>query len=257
MDLGLKGKRALVLSSSRGLGRGIAEALAAEGADVLLTARTAERLNEAVAAINARGQGRAYAFAGSLKDNVEAIHAAAQEHLGGVDILIANTGGPPAGTALTVQPEAWTPQFEAMVTPVFRLAGTRLCALIGHELRGRAFTALWPDVEAQGDMRRLVQTVMDETAGAVAGLSGESSTGAPIYLELLLLPLRYRGRTHARILGSLSPALSPDWLGLDTVATMRMISLRMLWPAAASRAAAPEPQRAGPPRLVVLPGGRA
>lgn len=143
------------------------------------------------------------------------------------------------------------------IGPVFRLAGTRLCALIGHELRGRAFTALWPDVEAQGDMRRLVQTVMDETAGAVAGLSGESSTGAPIYLELLLLPLRYRGRTHARILGALSPALSPDWLGLDTVATMRMISLRMLWPAAASRAAAPEPQRAGPPRLVVLPGGRA
>ncbi|KMO11001.1 SDR family oxidoreductase [Methylobacterium platani] len=123
MDLGLKGKRALVLSSSRGLGRGIAEALAAEGADVLLTARTAERLDEAVAAINARGQGRAHAFAGPLKDNVEAIFAAAQEHLGGVDILIANTGGPPAGTALTVQPEAWTPQFEAMVTPVFRLAG--------------------------------------------------------------------------------------------------------------------------------------
>ena len=55
------------------------------------------------------------------------------------------------------------------IGPVFRLAGTRLCALLGHELRGRAFTALWPDVESQGDMRRLVQTVMDETAGAVAG----------------------------------------------------------------------------------------
>ncbi|CAM5766598.1 PAS domain-containing protein [Bosea minatitlanensis] len=143
------------------------------------------------------------------------------------------------------------------VGPVFRLAGTRLCALIGRELRARPFTALWPDVEAQGDMRRLVQTVMDETAGAVAGLSGESSTGAPIYLELLLLPLRYRGRTHARILGALSPTLSPDWLGLDTIASMRMISLRMLWPDASARPAAPAPQRAGPPRLVVLPGGRA
>ncbi|WP_128563810.1 SDR family oxidoreductase [Methylobacterium crusticola] len=123
MDLGLKGKRALVLSSSRGLGRGIAEALAAEGADVMLTARTRERLDEAVAAINARGAGRAHAFAGSLTDNVEAIHAAAAEHLGGVDILVANTGGPPAGTALTVAPEAWGPQFDAMVVPVFRLAG--------------------------------------------------------------------------------------------------------------------------------------
>ncbi|WP_291548070.1 PAS domain-containing protein [Bosea sp. (in: a-proteobacteria)] len=143
------------------------------------------------------------------------------------------------------------------IGPVFRLAGTRLCALTGHELRGRSFTALWPDVESQADMRRLVQTVMDESAGAVAGLSGETSTGLPIYLELILLPLRYRGRTHARVMGALSPALTPDWLGLDTVAGMRMISLRMLWPAAASRPSTPEPQRTAPPRLVVLPGGRA
>lgn len=142
------------------------------------------------------------------------------------------------------------------IGPVFRLAGTRLCALLGHELRGRAFTALWPDVESQGDMRRLVQTVMDETAGAVAGLSGETRNGAPIYLELLLLPLRYRGRTHARVLGALSPAFAPEWLGLDTLDSMRMISLRMLWPNQSGRAPA-EPQRASPPRFMVLPGGRA
>ncbi|MCU4180482.1 PAS domain-containing protein [Bosea sp. BH3] len=142
------------------------------------------------------------------------------------------------------------------IGPVFRLAGTRLCALVGQELRGRAFSALWPDIESQGDMRRLVQTVMDESAGAVAGLSGESTTGTPLYLELLLLPLRYRGRTHARVLGALSPAASPDWLGLDTVESMRMISLRMLWPAEAARPA-PMPQRADPPRFIVLPGGRA
>lgn len=123
MDLGLTGKRAIVLSSSRGLGRGIAEGLAAEGANVLLAARSADKLNAAVAAINARGQGRAFAVAGDLKDSVEAIAAAAQQHLGGVDILVANTGGPPAGTATSVKPEAWTPQFDAMVLPVIRLAG--------------------------------------------------------------------------------------------------------------------------------------
>ncbi|WP_298967629.1 SDR family oxidoreductase [uncultured Methylobacterium sp.] len=123
MDLGLKGKRAIVLSSSRGLGRGIAESLAAEGADVLLTARSAERLDEAVAAINGRGQGRAHAFVGDLTGSVEAIHAAALDTLGGVDILVANTGGPPAGTAVDVAPDAWAPQFDAMVVPVFRLAG--------------------------------------------------------------------------------------------------------------------------------------
>lgn len=124
MDLGLDGKRALVLSSSRGLGRGIAESLAAEGADVMLTARSEDKLKAAAAAINARGRGRAHYLAADLKNAVEEVHRKAVEALGGpIDILVANTGGPPAGTALSVQPEAWVPQFEAMVLPIFKLAG--------------------------------------------------------------------------------------------------------------------------------------
>lgn len=142
------------------------------------------------------------------------------------------------------------------IGPVFRLAGTRVCALLGEELRGRAFTALWQDVQTQTDMRRLAETVMDESAGAVAGLSGETSLGSPLYLELLLLPLRYRGRTHARMLGALSTAATPGWLGLDTLVSMRMISLRMLWPPAEQRPMVPVPQRMVP-KLMVLPGGRA
>lgn len=142
------------------------------------------------------------------------------------------------------------------IGPVFRLAGTRLCALFGREQRARPFAALWPDVQAQGDMRRLVQTVMDETAGAVAGLAAETIGGATVHLELLLLPLRYRGRTHARVLGALSPAVTPEWLGLDTLDSMRMISLRMIWPgtqaARPSDAAAAEKR----PKLMLLPGGR-
>lgn len=123
MDLGLSGKRALVLSSSRGLGRGIAESLAAEGAQVMMTARSADRLQAAADAINAKGPGRAVTYVGELGPNVQAIYKAAMEQLGGIDILVANTGGPPAGAALNVEPDKWTPQFEAMVVPVFRLAG--------------------------------------------------------------------------------------------------------------------------------------
>jgi hypothetical protein len=143
------------------------------------------------------------------------------------------------------------------IGPVFRLAGTRLCALLGHELRGRAFTALWSEVESQSEMRRLTQTVMDESAGAVAGLTGETRTGAPIYLELLLLPLRYRGRTHARMLGALSAAITPEWLGLDTIDTMRMISLRMLWPGIGLSQQPQLQTRVRAPKFMVLPGGRA
>jgi 3-oxoacyl-[acyl-carrier protein] reductase len=123
MDLGLKGKRALVLSSSRGIGRGIAESLASEGADVMLTARSEDKLKAAADAINAKGAGRAHYLVADLAAETAAIHSKAVEALGGpIDILVANTGGPPPGTALTVQPDAWTPQFDAMVVPVFRLA---------------------------------------------------------------------------------------------------------------------------------------
>jgi 3-oxoacyl-[acyl-carrier protein] reductase len=130
MDLGLQGKRALVLSSSRGLGRGVAESLAAEGAEVMLTARSADRLQATADAINAKGKGRAHAFAADLKGETEAIHQAAVDALGGVDILVANTGGPPARTALNVEPDAWTPQFEAMVVPIFKLAGLVLPGML-------------------------------------------------------------------------------------------------------------------------------
>ncbi len=131
----MKGKRALVLSSSRGLGRGIADALALEGADVLLTARSEGRLREAADAINARGPGRAAYLVADLKNEAETIHARAAAMLGGpLDILVANTGGPPPATALTADAGAWMPQFEAMVLPVFRLAGLAL-----PSMRARGF----------------------------------------------------------------------------------------------------------------------
>ncbi len=123
MDLGLKGKRALVLSSSKGLGRGCAEALAREGAEVFMTARSADKLEAAAAAINGAGAGRAHTMVADLTTDAAAIVEKAMAALGGIDILVANTGGPPARTAVDVKPEDWTPMFEAMVMPVFRIAG--------------------------------------------------------------------------------------------------------------------------------------
>jgi 3-oxoacyl-[acyl-carrier protein] reductase len=89
----------------------------------MMTARSAERLETAAKAINAAGAGRAHTFVGDLSGSVDAIHRAAMDAMGGIDILIANTGGPPARTALNVKPEEWMPQFQAMVVPIFTLAG--------------------------------------------------------------------------------------------------------------------------------------
>ncbi|HUT49803.1 MAG TPA: SDR family oxidoreductase [Alphaproteobacteria bacterium] len=120
MDLGINGKRALVLASSRGLGLGIAEALAGEDANVLLCGRSADRLEAAATAISARGAGTASHVAIDLADagSTAALHAAAQDMLGGIDILINNTGGPPPGSITGPDLALWREQFETMVVRV-------------------------------------------------------------------------------------------------------------------------------------------
>jgi 3-oxoacyl-[acyl-carrier protein] reductase len=89
----------------------------------MMTARSEERLESAANTINAGGRGRGYTFVGDLVSDAERIHRAAVDAMGGIDILVANTGGPPARTALNVQPDEWLPQFQAMVLPVVKLAG--------------------------------------------------------------------------------------------------------------------------------------
>ena len=94
MDLGIKGKRALVCASSKGLGRGCAEALAEAGVDLVMNARGAEALEKAAAEIRARYGVEATAVAGDI--TTEAVHAAVLAE-GPFDILVTNAGGPPPG----------------------------------------------------------------------------------------------------------------------------------------------------------------
>lgn len=127
MDLELTGKRALVTASSRGLGRGIAEALAREGAHVVLCGRSEERLEKAVADINARRQGNARYVVADLAepDAAATIQDAAVSALGGIDILVNNTGGPPLASMAETPLPVLRRQFEAMVMRVVEL--TCLC----------------------------------------------------------------------------------------------------------------------------------
>lgn len=94
MDLGIRGKRALVCASSKGLGRGCAEALAEAGVDLVLNARGAEALEATAAAIRATHQVNVIAVAGDITS--AAGRAAVLAH-GPFDILVTNAGGPPPG----------------------------------------------------------------------------------------------------------------------------------------------------------------
>ena len=117
MDLGLKGKKALLLASSQGLGLGVATALCAEGADVLISGRVDEKLRDAADALTSAGPGKASYVVADLADpsSAAALYAAATGAPGGVDILINNTGGPPPGTVEAQAIDTWQSQFDTMV----------------------------------------------------------------------------------------------------------------------------------------------
>lgn len=128
MDLGIKGKRALVLASSKGLGHGIAVALAREGANVLLCGRSGDRLEGNCRAINAEGRGKAdwvWADLGD-DDSVEILTKAVADKLGGLDILVNNTGGPTPGTAEEITADRLETYFLSMVAHVITLTNALL-----------------------------------------------------------------------------------------------------------------------------------
>ena len=108
MDLGLQDKVALVAASSRGLGRAVAQELARECARLMLCARGAESLDETRAELEAAGA-QAHSLVVDLTDpeGVTRVVEEAQAHLGPVDVLVTNTGGPPAGPFESHSPEAW------------------------------------------------------------------------------------------------------------------------------------------------------
>lgn len=128
MDLGISGKRALVLASSRGLGLGIATALAQEGVNVLLCGRNGEKLAENCARINSEGKGRAdWVWSDLAEDDaVTALLKAVEEKLGGVDILVNNTGGPTPGTTADMSAEKLDSFFQTMVVRVITLTNALL-----------------------------------------------------------------------------------------------------------------------------------
>ena len=114
MDLGLKGRVALVMGASQGIGKGIASALATEGAKVAMASRSLEKLAKAASEID----GEAAPFAADTEDleRLAALPGEVEAKLGGpVEILVTNTGGPPPGGAAERSQDEWEDAYRHLV----------------------------------------------------------------------------------------------------------------------------------------------
>lgn len=130
MELGLKGKTALVLGGGSGLGKGIALSLAREGARVAIAGRTQANLDATVKEIEGAGsEGLPLGWDITDLTIIETQFAVVEKRFGTVDILVNNTGGPPPTPAAGQDPELWAKNFRSMILPVFAITDRALPAM--------------------------------------------------------------------------------------------------------------------------------
>jgi len=169
MDLGIKGKWALVCGASKGLGLGCAQALAQEGAHVLIVARGVEALHAAAAELKAlQGAGEVLAVAADITtpEGRQAVFAQRQEF----DIVVTNAGGPPPGDFRDWDREAWIKAVDAnMITPIELIKAT----VDGMAARGfgRIINITSSAVKAPIDILGLSNGARSGLTGFVAGVA--------------------------------------------------------------------------------------
>jgi 3-oxoacyl-[acyl-carrier protein] reductase len=127
MDLGLSGRVYILTGASRGLGFATAQCLVADGARVVISARSSQRLDEAVKLLGDSAVG----VAGDLADEAtpDRLVAAAKEYFGALDGALVSVGGPPRGTVAQVRDEQWRESFETVFLGAVRMVRTVASAL--------------------------------------------------------------------------------------------------------------------------------
>ena len=132
MDLGLEGKRAFVAGSSSGIGRAIAAALLAEGAHVVINGRKADKLERTRRELEALYGPRVHIAVADVARGDDAADAvkAATTRMGGLDILVTNSGGPPAGLFEKLDEAAWRGAVDLLLISTVRMVQAALPALL-------------------------------------------------------------------------------------------------------------------------------
>jgi 3-oxoacyl-[acyl-carrier protein] reductase len=173
MDLGIAGKKALVMSAGGGLGSAIAVALAAEGVIVAVSDQNQQALDQTLDTIRKAG-GEAVAFTADLAelDSLEALVDNVRRRIGDPDILVNNSGGPPPSKVVSVAPEVWRRQFNAMVLSLMHLTDLVLPAMRANHW-GRIVTSTSSGVIAPIPNLGMSNTLRTALLGWSKTLAGE------------------------------------------------------------------------------------
>ena len=174
MDLGLKGKAAIVTAASKGMGKACALGLAAEGARVLMCARTEGDVRAAADEVRRRTGAEVLAMPADVTRaaDVKALVARARDAFGGVDVLVANCGGPPRGGLEQMSDEQWYGAFEVSLLYVVRLIRETLPSM--RERRwGRVLTIQSVSVKQPVEGLLLSNAVRPGVLGLVKTLAPE------------------------------------------------------------------------------------
>jgi 3-oxoacyl-[acyl-carrier protein] reductase len=168
MDMGIRGRKAIVCAGSKGLGRGCAAALAAEGVEVFIVARTRDTLEKTAAEIRAATGAAVSIIAADI--TTEEGRAATLAACPAPDILVNNAGGPPAGDFREFTRETWIKALDAnMLTPIEMMKAT-IDGMIARRF-GRIVNITSSAVKAPIDILALSNGARTGLTGFVAGLS--------------------------------------------------------------------------------------
>ena len=215
MELGLRGKRALLLAATKGLGQAAAQALAAEGAEVLVSSSSQLRCQEVAAEIAGQYGVRAHGLKADLfdPDSMDLLYESALRAMGGVDIVFINHPGPTLGLAQNIDVHELDRQYRMMLASPIRLISRALPAMRAQRW-GRIVS-----VSGGGMVSPLPNKVMDNTmrpalAGYSKALANEVASEG-VTLNVLMPGTFITDRVHA------STASNAELWGISVEEAMR------------------------------------
>lgn len=227
MDLGIKGKTALVTASSKGIGKAVAEAFASEGCNLAICSRTKESLIDTSKEIRSKYQLEPFwgvCDLNNLKD-IENFHNAVIKQFGKVDILVNNCGGPVPGFFKDLSEEDWNNAFAQVLMSVVRLSHLVLPEMINQEW-GRIINITSVAVKQPVHNLMLSNSLRAGVTGFAKSLSNEVASKnitvnnvAPGYTltnrlyELAVNRAKITGKSHEEILADMAKDIPMNRLG--------------------------------------------